>query len=666
MFKTRDFLPVIITGFVVIALAVGGLAESGQCAGDWTCWFVSPFQILFGRYQPSADATSPGSFLLLMLTEVGGKTILLVGAFLSGVRIVVSAMRHDFRTALARRMQNHAIVCGLGETGMQIVRNLQSAGQAIVAIDHADDTVNGATCDQLGIAIVRGDATNADVLKLAGVLNARTIVACTGDDASNMDVALQVKEMLRDRRRSRSDATVVLAEMRSQWLFSRFENRDRRALGSRDVELRLFNAEESAARLLLRSLQLPPGPEIDCGTFAIFGFGYLGQQVMLHLVRAAPATTGSKVKIAVFEKAAAECERRFLQAYPAAARLAEVSFVEAAISPDSRENWATVEGILHSLPLLGAAICFDDDQTSLYAALGVRRRLDDLMRIHVPVFLRLGKYRHLGQFAASMESLEKQPHRLRIFGNLEELLGFDILIKDKLDTLARVMHAQYRDSRQFSGQAHSADQPWNLLPEALKMSNRRRADNLPFLLAKAGLRMVPMATPAVIQFSSGEIELLARLEHRRWTIERQLLGYSYGEGRSEFPPRHELLVEWEQLPEAERERNRSDFALLPEVLAKASYEVQRELRIIAMDEGLDMALSELESAMHKRSQRLVVIADVDSAKGRKAAKLALGLTDVVLWLVSSDHPGSFRDFRQIEAAFESAAGWITREQFHRA
>jgi hypothetical protein len=666
MFKTRDFLPVIITGLVVIALAVAGLVESGQCAGDWTCWFVSPFQILFGRYQPPADATSPGSFLLLMLTEIGGKAILLVGAFLSGVRIVVSAVRHDFRTALARRMQNHAIVCGLGETGMQIVRNMRSAGQAIVVIDHADDTVNGATCDQLGIAVVKGDATNADVLKLAGVLSARTIIACTGDDASNMDVALQVKEMIRDRRHSRSDATVVLAEMRSPWLFSRFENRDRRALGSRDVELRLFNAQESAARLLLRSLQLPPGPELDCGAFAIFGFGHLGQQVMLHFVRAMPATTGSRVKIVVFEKAAAECERRFLQAYPAAARLAEVSFVEAVISPDSRESWATVEGILHGRPLLGAAICFDDDQTSLYAALGVRRQLDDLLRIHVPVFLRLGKYRHLGQFAASMESLEKQPHRLRIFGNLEEVLGFDILIKDKLDTLARVMHAQYRDSRQFPGETHPADQPWNLLPEALKMSNRRRADNLPFLLAKAGLLMVPTATPAAIQFNPDEIELLARLEHRRWAIERQLLGYSYGEVRSEFPPRHELLVEWEHLPEAERERNRNDFAVLPKVLAEAGYEVQREHRILAMDDCLDAALSELEVAAHNGNQRSVVIADVDSVEGRKAAELALGLADVVLWLVSSEYPRSFRDFQQIEAAFEAAAGWIIREQICRA
>jgi hypothetical protein len=664
MFKTRDFLPVIITALLVIVFAIGTLASSNACVGDWTCWFTSSLQILIGRYQPPPGVHASGT--LLVLTEVGGKAILLVGAFLSTVRIVISALRHDFRTALARRMRNHTIVCGLGETGMQVVRNMLSAGEKVVVIERADDSIgNGASCDRQGIPLIRGDATSFDMLVLAGVHHARTIIVCTGDDVSNMDVALHIKDLVRDQQPG-LPPLVVLAEMRNQWLFSRLVNHDRYALGSDAVDLRLFNINENAARVLLKSVKAPPGPEIESGAFVILGFGPLGQQVMLHLIRASFATIESQPKIIIFDRAAEQCQRRFTQTYPAAAKLADVSFIEAAISPDSPESWITVESTVRTLPLLGVAICFDDDQTGLYAGLSMRRVLDNLSRIHVPIFLRLGQARHLGQFAATMESLKGQPERFKVFGGLDELLGFDILVRGELDALAKSIHAQYRDSRQLDGLQSSANEPWNMLPETLKMSNRRRADNMPFLLAQAGLHMAPSATPAPFELSHDEIELLARLEHRRWVIERRLLGFSYGAVRSEFPPRHELLVAWDQLPEAERERNRKDFANLPKVLAEASFGLWREQKILAVETRFATALPQLERAIANKDKGCVVIADIDSIEGRKAAGLALNLADSALWLVSSQYPLEFTDMQQLGTIFKDAAGWITREQFHGA
>ena len=664
MFKTRDFIPVIVTAVVVFLLAILALAGAGECTGNSNCWFVSPFEVLIGRYQPSGGAQSGGGEFLRFLTQVGGKAILLVGAFLSGVRLVVSAIRHDFRTALARRMKNHTIVCGLGGTGMQVVRNMRSTGQGIVVIDRVDDTVNGAACDRQGIPVIRGDAASFDTLALAGVHHARTIIVCTGDDGSNMDVALHIRELVHDRQKAGSHELVVLAEIRNQWLFSRLVNHNQYALGSSDVELRLFNTSENAARLLLRSLELPPGPEIDSGAFVIFGFGPLGQQVMLHLIRAAPAAIGSMAKIMIFDRDAEQLQQEFTQNYPAAAELADVSFFEANVSTDHHETWSAVENVVRDQPLLGVAVCFDDDQIDLYAGMNMRRLLDNLSRLQVPLFVRLGQYRHLGQFAATMEGLQGQPCRFRIFGGLEEMLGSDILIRGGLDDLAKAFHVQYRDSRHSDGQSYPGDKSWNMLPETLKMSNRRRADNLPFLLAQAGLHMEPSTTPLPLQLDRDEIELLARLEHRRWMIERRLLGFSYGEVRSDFPPRHELLVDWEQLPEIERERNRLDFANLPKVLAELNFELWRERKILAIGPKLATALAELELAITNNSKRCVVIADVDQAEGRKVAELALSLPDAALWLVSSGYPLQFPDLAQFRTVFEHAAGWVTREQVH--
>jgi hypothetical protein len=88
MFKTRDFLPVIVAALIVVALAYAGLARSNVCAGDGACWVDVPFQLLFGNYH-LPDYTDP----LLRLVQLGGRFLLLAGAFVSGVRVVVSAVR---------------------------------------------------------------------------------------------------------------------------------------------------------------------------------------------------------------------------------------------------------------------------------------------------------------------------------------------------------------------------------------------------------------------------------------------------------------------------------------------------------------------------------------------------------------------------------------------
>src|ERR1700749_4005320 len=115
MVRTRNFIPVVIAVLLVIALAIAALAHSHFCGDDWQCWAITPIEILLGSFQP-ARSNSPTE--LLLVTQLGGNAILLIGALFSTMSIVASAVRHDFRTALARRMKNHVVVCGLGETGM--------------------------------------------------------------------------------------------------------------------------------------------------------------------------------------------------------------------------------------------------------------------------------------------------------------------------------------------------------------------------------------------------------------------------------------------------------------------------------------------------------------------------------------------------------------------
>jgi hypothetical protein len=653
MFKTRDFLPIIVTAIIVFGLAIATVVESGICLGDRSCLLISPLEILFGQPPPGTGS----SRILLALTQFGVRFILPMGAFLSSVRIVLTAIRHDFRAVLARRQSNHIIVCGLGDTGMRIVRNMRTSGRTVVVVDQSENAGNLAICDQLGIAVIKGDAINPESLSLAGVLKAEAVVACTGNDVSNVNVSLQLKELFEARRRQ--NPVKVIAEVRSPWLFSRLESHNQGALGSDGVELRLFNTSENAARLLLRAFKFPPGPEIRPGAFAVFGFGSFGLQVTLHMLRVLPVGASDKIKIIVFDSEAEECRRRFQQNFSAALKFADVEFVTAAISPATPEGWDMVEDTLFNIPLLGAAICFEQDQVGLYAAFGVRRRLDNRFRIETPVFLRLAGGARLKKLSAAIENFEGQSGRFQLFAGNEEILGYDVLVGDELDCLARALHEQYRNT-QFPPNHTASNLPWSQLPEALKIANRRRADNIPFVLSRAGFELVPSSSPNCIELDDREIELLAKLEHRRWIIERQLLGYSYGEARSEFPPRHDLLTDWEKLPETIREFNREDARRLPSLLANLKYEVRRQEKVVAVGQGLGIALSRLSTIAEQQPQNMVVIADIDTAAGREVAEHTLGLPKAELWILSSSAPADNLDFQQFGAA---ATGWITREQF---
>src|ERR1700761_6330751 len=191
MFKTRDFVPIIVTAILVFGFAMAAVIKSGVCHDNGGCLLGTPIEVLFG--QPPAKGNASPIFLALAL--FGVKFVLPMGAFLSSVRIVMTAIRHDFRAVLARRKKKHVIVCGLGDTGMRIVRNMRSKGKAVVAIERAEDPGTLAICDQLGVALIKGDAIDPETLGFSGVANADAVIACTGNDVTNINISLHLKEI---------------------------------------------------------------------------------------------------------------------------------------------------------------------------------------------------------------------------------------------------------------------------------------------------------------------------------------------------------------------------------------------------------------------------------------------------------------------------------------
>jgi voltage-gated potassium channel Kch len=133
------------------------------------------------------------------LVKLYGTLVMVSGGALFAVlfsMVTDLLLRTRFGDVLARgvvRQRDHVIVAGLGHSGFRVLRELCRLGESTVAIERCE------TADLLGPArtlapVVVGNAGTAETLRRAGLAGARTVLALTSDDLTNLSIALATKQ----------------------------------------------------------------------------------------------------------------------------------------------------------------------------------------------------------------------------------------------------------------------------------------------------------------------------------------------------------------------------------------------------------------------------------------------------------------------------------------
>jgi voltage-gated potassium channel len=104
-----------------------------------------------------------------------------------------SLMRRRKMDRTIARMEMHVIVCGWGRVGSEVARFLTNAGREVVVVDRDLDRLSTAP-----YPTVHGDVTDDEVLLLAGIERAATLVAALDTDADNLYVTVAGKSMRPD------------------------------------------------------------------------------------------------------------------------------------------------------------------------------------------------------------------------------------------------------------------------------------------------------------------------------------------------------------------------------------------------------------------------------------------------------------------------------------
>ena len=150
--------------------------------------------------------------------------------------------------------------------------------------------------------------------------------------------------------------------------------------------------------------------------------------------------------------------------------------------------------------------------------------------------------------------------------------GATELSREERETIGETIHEAYRAET-----AVVSLPPWAELDEELQESNRLQAEHIFQKLRQIGCSVegVTGREIALMKFTDGEVEVMAEMEHGRWSAERLSRGWRWGERRDEERKTSPYLVAWSELPEEIRERDRSTVRRIPSYLAGVGLELRR-------------------------------------------------------------------------------------------
>ncbi|MGA2120481.1 MAG: RyR domain-containing protein [Methanoregula sp.] len=157
---------------------------------------------------------------------------------------------------------------------------------------------------------------------------------------------------------------------------------------------------------------------------------------------------------------------------------------------------------------------------------------------------------------------------------------YDIGATGTHELVARAIHQEYIEQEKKAGatpESNPSVRPWDELPHRLKESNLRQVEDIwkTLHMIHCAIGLSTSGREPVFVFTDSEAEFLAEKEHRQWVNERLKKGWTYGKNRDDQQKIHDCIIPWEQLPEAQRQKDRNAVQALPGVLAKVYLKIVR-------------------------------------------------------------------------------------------
>lgn len=600
----RNPLPLLIA---VLAVAAIVLVIVGRLVGPTTVddpgWQDAIYSVLLAF---SVDGTFLGK----------QSPVTLVGALLAALVFYLalfSSLWVVFRKRLvawwASRSRRHVVIVGDDEGAEALALALSNDANIVL--------VSGSPTQGRRLLGIERPASTSDLIAAANIQSARAVVVMLADEKLNTAIATAIASG------RRGSEPAIWCRTGDRLIADRVS-----AVESGKARIHVFGEAHMMARSIFASHPAHAVAERMAARrvhFVILGFGRLGQAMAEEAIFSGIATGLGTPMITVIDRHAGAAERIYRESRPALDKAADFAFIEAELitaenSPvlpqvalaalAARDDIARSTGIL---------ICLGNDADNVRFALALpdlRRREG---RYFAPAFMRLRD-----ADAESVVFATAQPHVLDPNDGViplerpTRLIASDILDTAHRDEAARLLHAAYAGGAAASANAATG---WNHLPETFRRANRRSADHIAAKLFSIGLTSERDAhAPILVDRDAHQRSIvplqsdadprlpeLAALEHRRWTADRVVDGWSFAAIRDDDRKYHPLLErgDYASLPEMERQKDRDQIrTMLSSVVVSDGKGAMPETRV-ALAGHRDLAPDEEKRAVSALVDRLV-------------------------------------------------------------
>lgn len=545
---------------------------SGEHGLVWTAW-----DILYNTIQ----------LVIMNSGSVDGRVngMLQVARFLLPALTAFTALQallHLFREQLKwlrlRRLHGHIIVCGLGRRGGQLAGQLLEQGYRVVMIERDPEQTRAAELQRRGGILLDEDAVFIETLMRARVERASHFICLLGDDSQNLRTAFQAFQLTRERRNGR---LTCMLHLNSPELLKLVKASELNALADVPFNLQTFNPYEHAARWLLneerdghpdaQAMQVP-------NHMLIIGMGRLGEQIVLQAAHNwYMRKLNGKLRVTVLDREAQQKIALMLQRYP---RLADVCLIRPQeLELGSNENLrAALLHVVNEEPVQRVYVCLGDALLSLQICLGL---LQILAYADIPIRARMASESGLSGLLDQPLGINQQEGRLMLFDLYESACSADVVLAGTQEWLARGLYASYQAGKDSTSDEASQPQTWEQLSNAEKEDNRRQARHIQQLLGACDYCITTLTDwdAADLCFEDTEVLRMARMEHDLWRQSKQQDGWRVGAQRDNDKHTHPDLVDWEELPPAEQEKNLHFVRHLPELLAELGFQLDKQVKL---------------------------------------------------------------------------------------
>lgn len=507
----------------------------------------------------------------------------------AAIQAGLSLFRKQLQNARLRSLRGHIVICGLSRKGWLLVQRFRERGDDVVVIEKDETNPWVEPCRALGVIFLQGDAGSPAMLQHARVDTARGLFAVCDDDGINAEIAIHARDLVLARAGGPLNCLAHITDPQLCKLM-----RDYAAgLEETPFNLELFSQFERGAREMLRAFPAWKTPMLDqrgsVPHIVLVGVGRMGEALAVEAGRnwwnEEFHLAGQRLQLTFVDRDATNRLESLLIHYPYMSKACEIRAVNCNVhSPEFErgdflinENGDARADIIY--------ICLDNSAQGLNAALILHRRMAGIKP--VPIVIRMveesGLAALLGDGSAQKPSLErlKMSKGLHAFAVLECTCTVDLLYSTPRDVLARAAHEEYRRDQMRQGLTES-DNPslaaWEALPVDLQATNYRWIDRLQAHATAAGYCIVPLVdwdAPSM-KLPDELTEQMARDEHRWWRTDRESRGWRHASGKKDATAlTHPDLVDWEELPEAEREKNRLLVRQIPMFLGRAGFQLMK-------------------------------------------------------------------------------------------